>query len=207
MRPYHHGNLRAELLRIAVELAVEGGPESVGIREAARRAGVSASAAYRHFEGQDGLLRAVRDAALDGLRDRIDAALQRAPADAGPAELIFAAGEGYFRFGLGQPELFRVLTNRLPLASAAHRPGSGDPYQVLHELARSALPHATDEAVESATLSLWSAVHGFTVICTSGPLAELSDDAKLELLPGVLRLPIAGLAAAAHDEVGDSERA
>lgn len=46
---YHHGDLRNALIEAAVELATEGGPERVVLREAARSVGVSPTAAYRHF--------------------------------------------------------------------------------------------------------------------------------------------------------------
>jgi AcrR family transcriptional regulator len=47
--PYHHGNLRHALVQASTELARDGGPSAIVLREAARRVGVSANAAYRHF--------------------------------------------------------------------------------------------------------------------------------------------------------------
>ena len=46
---YHHGNLRQALLDHAVELARTGGPDAVVLRDVQRMAGVSNSAAYRHY--------------------------------------------------------------------------------------------------------------------------------------------------------------
>ena len=46
---YHHGALQAALIEASIALAREGGPDRVVLREAARLAGVSHSAAYRHF--------------------------------------------------------------------------------------------------------------------------------------------------------------
>ena len=53
---YHHGDLPNALADAATDLARGGGPEAVVLREAARRAGVSAAAAYRHFSGHGELL-------------------------------------------------------------------------------------------------------------------------------------------------------
>src|SRR3954451_22578839 len=64
---YHHGNLRAELLRTAVDLAREQGPSGVVLREVARRAGVSHNAAYRHFADREELLDAPAGAGQDEL--------------------------------------------------------------------------------------------------------------------------------------------
>ena len=48
-KPYHHGDLRRVLIDAALQLVGEGGAEAVSVREAARRAGVSPGAPFRHF--------------------------------------------------------------------------------------------------------------------------------------------------------------
>ncbi|MBX9748821.1 MAG: TetR family transcriptional regulator, partial [Roseococcus sp.] len=58
-KPYHHGDLRAALLDAADALLDEGGDGAVSLREAARRAGVSPTAAYRHFADKEALLAAL----------------------------------------------------------------------------------------------------------------------------------------------------
>src|SRR5215469_3043551 len=58
-RPYHHGDLRATLLRAAVEAIGDAGPAATSLREVARRAGVSHAAAAYHFGDKAGLLTAV----------------------------------------------------------------------------------------------------------------------------------------------------
>ena len=89
--PYHHGNLAAALVDAALEMAAEGGPQAVVLREVARRVGVSATAAYRHFAGQADLTEAVKHAALDRLAEHMRRALAAhdgdgtaTGADAGP---------------------------------------------------------------------------------------------------------------------------
>ena len=57
---YHHGNLRQALLDHAVELARADGPEAVVLRDVQRAAGVSNSAAYRHYADRQALLTAVQ---------------------------------------------------------------------------------------------------------------------------------------------------
>ena len=58
-KPYHHGDLRAALVDAALSLVKEGGIEALGLRAAARRAGVTHAAPYRHFEDKTDLLAAV----------------------------------------------------------------------------------------------------------------------------------------------------
>ena len=58
-KPYHHGDLRAALLDAADALLDQGGDGAVSLREAARMAGVSPTAAYRHFADKVALLAAL----------------------------------------------------------------------------------------------------------------------------------------------------
>ena len=60
---YHHGDLRRVLVAEALQLAAEGGLDAVNIREAARRAGVSPGAPFRHFADRQALLTAVAEEA------------------------------------------------------------------------------------------------------------------------------------------------
>ncbi|MEO0912497.1 MAG: helix-turn-helix domain-containing protein, partial [Pseudomonadota bacterium] len=62
-KAYHHGNLRQALVEATLELVVEKGPFGFTLAEAARRAGVSAAAPYRHFKGREDL---IEEAALQG---------------------------------------------------------------------------------------------------------------------------------------------
>ena len=52
-RGYHHGNLREALIRAALELIAKKGPAGFTFAEAARWAGVSPAAPYRHFRDRD----------------------------------------------------------------------------------------------------------------------------------------------------------
>nr|MDP9179551.1 TetR/AcrR family transcriptional regulator [Gemmatimonadota bacterium] len=64
-RPYHHGDLRQALVDAAIELLRKSGPEALTLRGAARAAGVSQAAPYRHFKDRRALVAAVAD---DGFR-------------------------------------------------------------------------------------------------------------------------------------------
>jgi AcrR family transcriptional regulator len=73
-RGYHHGNLKEDLVRAALELIAEKGPWGFTFADAARWAGVSPAAPYRHFRDRDELLsdgpprlRTIRAGACQGL--------------------------------------------------------------------------------------------------------------------------------------------
>src|SRR5437773_11673714 len=55
-RGYHHGNLREALIQAALDLIAKKGPAGFTFADAARSAGVSAAAPYRHFRDRDALI-------------------------------------------------------------------------------------------------------------------------------------------------------
>jgi AcrR family transcriptional regulator len=109
-RAYHHGDLRRVLIDEALRLAAEGGIEAVNIREAARRAGVSPGAPFRHFPDRQALLTAVAEEAQRRFRIEIEVALDDAPAD-DPLARFRAIGLAYLRWAMRNPMHFEVISN------------------------------------------------------------------------------------------------
>jgi AcrR family transcriptional regulator len=104
-RPYHHGNLKQVLLEAAVALIAETGPRGFTLREAARRAGVSHNAPYRHFRDRNDLLAAV---ATDGF-DRLADAMARAAPKASPLNRLRRSGLAYVDFAIRWPQHFAAM--------------------------------------------------------------------------------------------------
>src|SRR5579871_2133171 len=104
-RPYHHGNLKQALLGAALELIAETGPRGFTLREAARRAGVSHNAPYRHFRDRDELLAAV---ATEGF-DRLTKAMAGAARKVRPLDRLRRSGIAYVDFALRWPQHFAVM--------------------------------------------------------------------------------------------------
>src|SRR5258708_20450815 len=78
-KPYHHGDLRRVLIDAALGLVEEGGVEAVSVREAARRAGGSPGAPFRHFPSRIALMTAVAEGAQRRFRAETDPAPPEAP--------------------------------------------------------------------------------------------------------------------------------
>src|ERR1700680_2908602 len=98
---YHHGNLREALVTAARRLIAERGPAGFTLVEAARLAGVSAAAPYRHFTDRDALL---AEAARRGLQEfdrRLATAWRDGGQDLGAAFLRM--GEAYLAFAREEP--------------------------------------------------------------------------------------------------------
>jgi AcrR family transcriptional regulator len=174
---YHHGDLANALTDAAVDLARAGGPGAVVLREAARRVGVSATSAYRHFAGHDDLIAAVRSRAQQELAESMRTEpVVGAEVDGTDAELarLHALGRGYLRFAQTEPGLFRA-------AFSQSTPTSSDSYQLLtgalDDLVTSG--RMAPERRPNAETAVWSTVHGLAELLLDGPLAAL-DDAELE---------------------------
>lgn len=109
-RAYHHGNLRAAVIEATVRLVEERGAEHVTVREAARRAGVSSGAPFRHFPTKVALMTAVAEEGMTQLATAIDHRLSQM--EDSPFIRLSAIGDAYFRWAVGNPTHYRVLGDR-----------------------------------------------------------------------------------------------
>ncbi|MEZ5092864.1 TetR/AcrR family transcriptional regulator [Nocardioides sp.] len=204
MRPYHHGNLRSTLIETGVELARAQGPEGVVLREVARRAGVSHNAAYRHFADRDELLGEIASVAAEKLEEHMRRRLDELD-EPDTARLavrrLHEVGRAYVEFALAEPGLFAVAFAELPAGDDDHRPDPSaemaevGPYQLLGQ--------CLDDLVEvgampperrlGADLGCWAAVHGFSVLCLTGPLTGLPPELRDAALQGMLEVVERGL--------------
>src|SRR5258705_5554414 len=102
---YHHGDLRAALVRAALDLLDESGETELSLRAVARRAGVSAAAPYRHYADREALVSAVAAVGYRELGERLAAVH---PSPSSPDELAHVA-IAYVQFALERPALFRIM--------------------------------------------------------------------------------------------------
>src|SRR5664279_3541429 len=109
-KPYHHGDLRRVLSDAALGLAEEGGAEAVSVREAARRAGVSPGAPFRHFESRDALMTAVAEEAQRRFRAEIDATLAEVP-PGDPLARFRKLGLAYLRWAMRNTAHFEIISS------------------------------------------------------------------------------------------------
>ncbi|MEO9322416.1 TetR/AcrR family transcriptional regulator [Nocardioides sp. C4-1] len=187
---YHHGNLREALAEAAVQAVREHGPDGLAVRDLARRVGVSHNAAYRHFADRDALVDVVAEHALAGLvvamQRRLAGVTETEPVARARRRLI-EIGVGYVDYAVAEPGLFRLLFTAYPEAPEPDGK-AGDPYGLLN----AALDDLVDVGYLSpavrpgAEIGCWSAVHGFSVLCTEGPLRSMPDDERQAALTAML---------------------
>jgi AcrR family transcriptional regulator len=162
-RGYHHGNLREALIQAAQDLIGAKGPAGFTIAEAARLAGVSPAAPYRHFRDAESLLAEVATRGFDAFRDRLAAALARHPVD--PARAAEAIGRAYLGFAREEPAFYaamfeaRIAREPFPDLQAAGDRAFGVLRTLAERLASVARIQPKPPALMIA-LHLWSTAHG-----------------------------------------------
>lgn len=152
---YHHGDLRTALLQAAGDLLEEQGVSALSLREAARRAGVSHNAPYRHFPDREALLAAL---ATEGFRSLGESLKGR-----GGREM----GEAYVRFALAHPNRFRLMFGGL--VEGGKHPGLRSAASATYDALVAAFREQRDIAdPEMAAAAAWSLVHGLAQLLLDG---------------------------------------
>ena len=176
-RGYHHGNLKEALIRAALELIAQKGPAGFTFAEAARWAGVSPAAPYRHFRDRDELL---IDVARRGF-DQFEGVLARAWDEGRPD--AFAAldrmGKAYLQFARSEPAYYSAMFEAgIPAeASPELRDGAERALAVLRtavERLIATIPVRNRPPVLMMTLHIWALSHGIASLFGRGDAARRS---------------------------------
>jgi AcrR family transcriptional regulator len=206
-RGYHHGDLRNALIEAAAQLAEKGGPQAVTVRAAARAAGVTPTAAYRHFENHEQLLTAAKDRAMDGLAATMQEFIDAMPPIDDPVRLAMstlgAIARGYVHFAITEAGLFRTAFEQggiiLDGATLA-KMDSGFQMLVrgLDKLVE--VGHLSADHRPLAELTAWSAVHGFATLVIDGPMHDWPPEMLNEALERMLGIFVRGLTSEGADD-------
>lgn len=168
---YHHGDLRAELIRSAVELIAEDDLARLSLRRVAERAGVSYAAPYHHFQSKNDLLAAVAAQAFERLRGRLERAIGRRRS---AVRRLEAALHTYLDFAVENPSYFRVMsmpelawveTDRGRAKLEAVRVS----FALLLELVAAAgSVRRSDAALRALAMTVYATLRGFASLCIDG---------------------------------------
>jgi len=180
-RAYHHGDLRAALVRAGVALLAEGGDAALSLREVARRAGVSHNAPYRHFADKDALLAAIAAQGLLELARVTQDASARVPDD--PIGQIVRTGWAYVKCGVDHPQHYGVMFTGIVGERERHtamRAAEDRAYSVLVDIIASGQRAGVVRPGEPRQLAVvaWSLVHGLTQLLIERRLAAGPDGAE-----------------------------
>ena len=176
---YHHGDLKRALTDAALCLVAEKGPKGFTLTEAARRAGVSAAAPYRHFADKDQLLAA---AAEQGFL-QLHAALTKAAHSArDPKCRLVALGRAYVHWAVTHPDYYHIMFGA-QTGRSDHRGLVIAAGRAFNEVLEATTTYVASEAMRSRDPrrlagALWSLVHGIASLSIGGDLdhADIHDD-------------------------------
>jgi AcrR family transcriptional regulator len=174
-RGYHHGNLKETLIRAALELIAQKGPAGFTFAEAARWAGVSPAAPYRHYRDRDEL---ISDVAKQGFV-RFEQALLRAW-DEGkpkPSEAFDRMGKAYLHFARTEPAYYSAMFEAgIPLDANPELREAGDrAFNVLREATEvmvATMPAKNRPPVMMMALHVWALSHGIASLFGRGDAAS-----------------------------------
>ena len=121
-RGYHHGNLREALIEAALELIGSKGPAGFTIAEAARLAGVSPAAPYRHFRDAEALLAEVALRGYELFAERLTKAWNGGRPE--PVRAFEDLGRAYLAFARQEPAYYAAMfDSRLAVDAGTERSG------------------------------------------------------------------------------------
>jgi AcrR family transcriptional regulator len=196
-RGYHHGNLKEALLRAALELIAQKGPAGFTFAEAARWAGVSPAAPYRHFRDRDELLASV---ALRGF-ERFAIVLEKAWDDGRPQPLaaLDRLGKAYLEFARAEPAYYSAMFEAgISLASIPELREAGESaFAVLRgasQMLCAQVPLQSRPPALMVALHIWAMSHGIASLFGRGDAARRSVPmSPEELLEAAVLVYLRGL--------------
>ncbi len=173
---YHHGDLRAALIRSAVAIVAQEGIGGLTLRKTARHAGVSHAAPAHHFKDMRGLLAAVAEEGFRQMAAKMAAAQQAVAAD-DPLMRFKALGKAYIEFALTHVAHFKVMFH-LAVADKKAYPdlhAAGD--QTFGMLVTAvedcqSVGLLADGESRTQALFAWSCVHGLSTLAVDDQLRE-----------------------------------
>lgn len=185
---YHHGNLRQALLDEAGKVLEREGAEAISLRGLARTLEVSHAAPGHHFRDRTELLAELAADGYAGLADAMEDAME----DAAPGDWLKTSGEAYVRFGVANPERYRMMfASRLMTEDCPERlrTESTRAYLLLLRAAYQRDPDGdpAQYRLGVSELAAWSIVHGAVMLWLDGQLGpSVSESDFLDLVEKML---------------------
>jgi AcrR family transcriptional regulator len=171
-RGYHHGNLKEALLQAALGLIAEKGAAGFTFADAARMAGVSPAAPYRHFRDRDELLSSIAQRGFEMFESALNAAW-----DDGRPDTVTAferVGKAYLKFAREEPAFYSAMfesglpVDLNPALQAAGERAFGIIRAAAERLAALAPPGVTRPPALMMALHIWSMSHGVASLFARG---------------------------------------
>jgi AcrR family transcriptional regulator len=193
-KQYHHGDLKASLIKAANTILSRDGADALSLRAIAAEVGVSHMAPYAHFKNKKELIKSIAESGFVEMADTMERVAHdlKAKKSISAGELILAYGASYLEFATTNPQLYRLMLGQVETtgrknkkegiesssnnsandganADAVDSPfieSSKKPFILLREAF--SLRGDTDERVKAQALGAWSMVHGMAALIIEG---------------------------------------
>lgn len=193
-KPYHHEDLRRELLRQGRTYIAEHGHASLSVRALAKRAGVSPGAPYHHFPNRRSLLVAL---AVDGFEELNDAAEAAEKTEIAPIEKLRELARLFFAFARANPNLLELMYDSeltRPVLEPALANAEIESFATINRIVRSASHDKAASRVRNRSLAFWATLYGYGSLTAKSMLKLFSeDDLDMELDAIVIDQAVSGL--------------
>ncbi|EEG28583.1 transcriptional regulator, TetR family [[Clostridium] methylpentosum DSM 5476] len=188
-QPYHHENLRFELIQAGISIIAQQGVEKLSMRKLAAACGVSHAAPYKHFSSKEEFLGAVIEHAVDEFARQLSCGLENQSAS--PHAKLVELGKNYVRFMVEHPDYFRLLffdgfLSSLSAESYAEQDRFHAAYTLFRKIAIEYLDsiNAPREEYYEDIVAMWAVVHGLAMMIIQGNISTKGD--SLELVERIL---------------------
>lgn len=177
-KKYHHGDLKKSLIDAGIQILREKGINSLSLRLAARIAGVSQTAPYRHFESKEMLLCAIAERGFMQLADYLQKAIDNNSEDI--RGQFIDIGSQYLSFALDEPALFRVMFSGLISYDSERYPKFRESGECAFGKLISVVVRSQEDGLfregDPVDLALyaWSSIHGYSMLCIDRQLDFLN---------------------------------
>lgn len=202
-RGYHHGNLREALIAAALDLISKKGPAGFTFADAARAAGVSPAAPYRHFRDRDAMMAAIAQRGFEAFTEALTRAWNEGKPT--PRAAFERVGRAYLEFARKEPALFSAMfESGLSVAEYPEVREAGDrAFAVLRtacEEVAGTLPKERRPPGLMMALHIWSLSHGIAALFARGDAARRSIPMSPEdLLEAAVLIYLEGLGVPADE--------
>ena len=170
-RGYHHGNLREALVRAALDLIAKHGPAGFTFADAARSAGVSSAAPYRHYRDRDALLADVARRGFELFAERMEKTWNDGKPN--PYTAFEALGRTYLAFARDEAAYYSAMFEAgVALDSdPALRASADRAFATLRRAAETLSAHLPADKRPPAlmmSLHIWAMTHGIASLFARG---------------------------------------
>ena len=169
-KPYHHGNLKNELIESGIELINEEGLNGFSLRKVAAKCGVSNAAPYSHFKNVNDLIGAMGEHVTESFMEKLRASVSGR--EENPNALLFL-GNAYIDFFTEHPQYFQFLFyhSGTKINLDQESPDDYPPYILFRTTAYQLFrrQHLPENEYKERLTALWAVVHGIaSLLSTKG---------------------------------------